>query len=121
MGNKIVNPITNKIISVIIFLGAAYVCFLATREYIEITQLHKPPRHPFGNVEKWMAKADAQIEGGISVVLKDYNNFLLFTAGGSFLVGGMFVLAWFVDKIFKFAYMVLIAVAAYFIYTRYVM
>ncbi|MCC6684251.1 MAG: hypothetical protein IT247_04180 [Bacteroidia bacterium] len=121
MGNKIVNPITNKIISVIIFLVAGIVCFLATREYIEITQLHKPPRHPFGNVEKWMAKADAQIEGGISVVLKDYNKFLLFTAGGSFLVGGMFVLAWFVDKIFKFAYIVLIGVATYFIYTRYIM
>jgi hypothetical protein len=119
MGNKVVNPITNKIISTLIFLGAAYVCFLATREYVEITQLHKAPRHSFGNVEKWMVKADAQIEGGISAVLKDYNNFLLFTATGSFFVGGLFVLAWFVDKIFKFAYIVLIAVAAYFIYTRY--
>lgn len=102
-----------------IFLVAATVCFLATREYIEITQLHKAPRHPFGNVEKWMAKADAQIEGGISVKLKDYNNFLLYTAAGSFLVGGLFVLAWFVDKLFKFAYIVLIPVAAYFIYTHY--
>lgn len=119
MGNKVVNPIMSKILSIVIFLGAFYVCFLSSREYIEVTKLGKSPRHPFGNVEKWMATADAHIEGGISIVLKDYNNFMLYMAIGSFLVGGMFVLAWFVDKLFKFAYVTLIAVGGYFIYTKF--
>ena len=119
MGNKVVGNLPNKLFSIFIFLLASYVCFLSTREYVEVAMMQKPPRHPFGDIEKMMAEADAHIEGGISVVLKDYNNFMLYIAGGSFLVGAMFVIAWFVDKMFKFAWVVLLAVAGYFLYKKF--
>lgn len=117
--SRVVNPVWGKIQSAIFFLICGYLSFLAGREYVEITQLHKPARHPFGQIEKLLSKADPSVQKDLAVEGVSYPDFMLYLCIGFFLVGGIFVAAWFFDKAMKFAYITLLALAAYFVYTRY--